>query len=122
MHNVLDIGNCSPDHAALRHLIETEFDAQVIQAHGYSDAPKVLEQDTISLILVNRKLDRDYSDGLDVIKQLQRDARYAEIPVMMITNYPDHQETAVAAGAVPGFGKLQLRSDKTREILATYLP
>ena len=118
---VLDIGNCGPDHLAIRGLIETRFDAEVVQAHGLEDAKQQLEDGTFDLILVNRLLDSDGSDGLNVIKQLKLDARCAELPMMMITNYEDHQQRAIEAGAVRGFGKLNLNAKATREQLAGYL-
>lgn len=121
MHTVLDIGNCSPDHAALRSLIEGSFDARVVQAHGAADALQILGQQEVALITVNRKLDRDYSDGMEIIRQLKSDPKYQAIPVMLITNFPEHQDAAVAIGAERGFGKLQLRAAETKQALAAHL-
>lgn len=121
MHTVLDIGNCSPDHAALRSLIEGSFDARVVQAHGAADALQILGQQEVALITVNRKLDRDYSDGMEIIRQLKSDPKYQAIPVMLITNFPEHQDAAVAIGAERGFGKLQLRAAETKQSLAAHL-
>ena len=118
---VLDVGNCGPDHAAIRRLVEGSFDAVVVQAHGAEDALAVLARGVVDLVLVNRKLDRDYSDGLDVIKQIKASPGGAAAPVMMITNYADHQQAAVAAGAVEGFGKLELQSPQTLQKLRQYL-
>ncbi len=118
---VLDVGNCVPDHAAIRSLVENHFDAQVLQADEASDALATLRAQPIDLVLVNRKLDCDYSDGLEVIKQIKRDAELASIPCMMITNYAEHQELAVAAGAEVGFGKLEFGQPATREKLRKYL-
>ena len=102
-------------------MIESQFSARVIQAHDLDDALARLKSDPIDLVLVNRKLDRDYSDGLDVIKGILADGGTKDIPVMMVTNYQEHHELAMAAGAVQGFGKLQLRTEETRELLANYL-
>jgi CheY-like chemotaxis protein len=118
---VLDVGNCPPDHAAIRQLIESHFTAVVLQAHHADDALSVLRQDRIDLVLVNRKLDRDYSDGLLVIRQIKADPELADTPVMMITNYDDHQQMAIQAGAIPGFGKLALRDATTLERLRAVL-
>src|SRR5205085_10671959 len=68
---VLDVGNCVPDHAAIRGMLETTFAAEVIQADGQDDALAVLRQEHVDLVLVNRKLDQDYSDGLEIIKQIK---------------------------------------------------
>ena len=35
---VLDVGNCVPDHAAIRGMLEKVFCADVVQADGLSDA------------------------------------------------------------------------------------
>jgi CheY-like chemotaxis protein len=118
---VLDVGNCVPDHAAIRKLIEAAFDAQVVQAHSADDALTELRQGQIDLVLVNRKLDRDCSDGLDIIRQIKQDPELAATPCMLITNYAEHQESAVQAGAELGFGKLELAKPQTHEQLAKFL-
>ena len=69
-------------------------------------------------MLVNRKLDADYSDGIEVIRAIKADAATADVPVMLVTNYPEHQDAAVAAGALRGFGKLEFDQPETREKLA----
>src|SRR3954466_13739968 len=114
---VLDVGNCVPDHGAIRSLLERTFGAEVVQAHGPDDTLAELRKQPFDLVLVNRKLDQDYSDGLDIIKQIKADAVLAQTPVMLITNYEDQQDIAVNAGAEPGFGKLSLSSETTIERL-----
>ena len=116
---VLDIGNCGPDHAALTELIRSNFDAAVDRADRLTDAVSLLERGGYSLALVNRLLDGDGSPGIDVIRSLRE--KYPELPMMMLTNFDDHQQTAVAAGAVAGFGKRDLQSESTLSLLANYL-
>jgi CheY-like chemotaxis protein len=118
---VLDVGNCVPDHAAIRGMLERQFRADVIQADGLGDALAALRKEPVDLVLVNRKLDQDYSDGLDIIKQIKADANLKSIPCMLITNYLDQQEAAVAAGAEYGFGKKSLYDKETQERLARFL-
>ena len=118
---VLDVGNCVPDHAAIRRLLENTFHAEVVQAHDCSGALSALRKEPFDLVLVNRKLDADYSDGLDIIKQIKSDPQLAPLPCMLITNYPDQQEIAVQAGAVPGFGKKELSTPQTKARLAQFL-
>ena len=119
--HVLDVGNCVPDHASIRALIENNFDAAVVQAHGPEDALATLRNGGIDLVLVNRKLDRDYTDGVDIIKQIKADAELAVTPCMLITNLADHQQLAVQAGAEMGFGKLELGKPETHERLSAIL-
>lgn len=118
---VLDVGNCVPDHAAIRSLIESNFDAKVMQAHGAEDALAALRDNDVDLVLVNRKLDQDYSDGLDIIKQIKADSEIGATPCMLITNFAEHQDLAVQAGAERGFGKLEFASSETRERLGKIL-
>ncbi len=121
MKRVLDVGNCSPDHGAISGLLKKQFGAQVMQAHGADDALAVLRNGQFDLVLVNRKLDQDDSDGLEIIKQIKADQALAATPCMLITNYVEHQAAAVAAGAEPGFGKLSLSAPETIERLGKFL-
>jgi CheY-like chemotaxis protein len=118
---VLDVGNCVPDHAAIRGLIERNFDAQVVQADDLASAVAELQKQPADLVLVNRKLDLDYSDGMAIVRHLKADAQWSATPVMLITNYPEYQAEAIAAGAAPGFGKQELRSNETLERLRKFL-
>lgn len=118
---VLDVGNCVPDHAAIRRLLESSFGAEVVQAHGADDTLRILSAEKFDLVLVNRKLDQDYSDGLAIIERIKADPKLAGVPCMLVTNYADQQEAAVAAGAEYGFGKKELQSSATREKLARIL-
>ena len=118
---VLDVGNCVPDHGAIRSLVERTFGAEVVQSHGPDDTLAELKKGEFDLVLINRKLDQDYSDGIDILKAIKADGALAKTPVMLITNYEDHQAAAVAAGAVPGFGKLSLNTPQTLERLGKFL-
>jgi CheY-like chemotaxis protein len=110
---ILDVGNCGPDHAAIKRMFATRFNARVVQADSAADALPLLRRESIDLVVVNRKLDCDYSDGMDVVRQIKADPQLQSLPVMLVTNYPEHQEAAVALGAEYGFGKLQLDSPQT---------
>ena len=52
---------------------------------------------------------------------MKADPAVTAVPVMLITNYPEHQDAAVAAGAVRGFGKLEFDRPETKQILAALL-
>jgi CheY-like chemotaxis protein len=118
---VLDVGNCGPDHAAIRGLLTRLFAAEVVPADHWDDTAELLAAQKFDLVLVNRKLDIDYSDGMEIIRQIKADPRHAAIPVMLITNYPEHQAAAIAEGAIYGFGKRELASRETHERLAQVL-
>ncbi len=121
MKRVLDVGQCRPDHGAIRHLLETQFGAEVAQAHDATETMAKLRSGPFDLVLINRKLDADYSDGLEIIKQIKSDSALAAVPVMLVTNYPEYQEQAVAAGAEKGFGKSEYNLPETRERLKKLL-
>jgi CheY-like chemotaxis protein len=110
---VLDVGQCGPDHATIRSFLARHFDCEIVQAHGPADALEQLRGRRFDLVLVNRKLDRDYSDGIEIIRLVKADPAIADVPMMLITNYPEHQTAAAAAGAVPGFGKLEFDQPET---------
>jgi two-component system, chemotaxis family, chemotaxis protein CheY len=118
---VLDVGQCQPDHAAIRRLVQGQFGAEVVQADRLDDALAQLRTGRFDLVLINRKLDVDYSDGIDILRAIKADAELASTPVMLVTNYAEHQQEAVAAGGEPGFGKAELNRAETREKLGRFL-
>ncbi|MCA9140407.1 MAG: hypothetical protein KDB00_26730 [Planctomycetales bacterium] len=118
---VVDCGNCGPDFHSLRQLVTSNFDAIVIQAHDADETIKLLHGRDVALVTVNRKLDRDYSDGMEVVRKIKADEKFGQTPVMLVTNYEEHQQTAMEAGCVRGFGKLALRDPSTVELLQPYL-
>jgi two-component system chemotaxis response regulator CheY len=118
---VLDVGQCDPDHATIRDYLTGNFDVQVDRAHGADDTIGALRDGSYDLVLVNRKLDRDYSDGMEILRAIKSQPSTADLPVMLVTNFPEHQESAVAAGAVRGFGKLEYGLAETKARLAEIL-
>ena len=102
-------------------MLERSFGVEVAQTHGPDDTLAAVREQPFDLVLVNRKLDQDYSDGLDIIRAIKQDPQLAKLPCMLITNYPDQQKTAVAAGAEYGFGKKELYAEATHERLRKIL-
>lgn len=121
MKRVLDVGNCGPDHGAICDLIMSNFDAEVVQAHGMTDALDELRRGSFDLVLVNRLMDRDGASGLSIIESIKHDAELGETPVMLISNYEEYQQKAVQLGAEPGFGKATLHGGETQERLSQVL-
>jgi two-component system chemotaxis response regulator CheY len=118
---VLDVGQCGPDHATIRSYLTRNFDCEVVQTHGSDDTLAKLKGGNFDLVLINRKLDADYSDGLEILKLIKADSAVADVPVMIVTNYPEHQDAAIAAGGIRGFGKLEYDRVETKERLAAVL-
>jgi len=77
---------------------------------------QALEQG-VDLILFNRELDYGFepATGVEMIRALK--SRYPHVRMMLISNYADAQAAAVAAGAVPGFGKREIGSARVRQVL-----
>ena len=121
MKRILDVGQCQPDHATICAFLGKHFDCEIVQTHGLEDSLRALRDEEFDLVLVNRKLDRDYSDGIDIIREMKHQSETAHVPVMLITNYPEHQELSVNLGALPGFGKLQFDQPETVQKLQAAL-
>ena len=68
-----------------------------------------------ALLLVNRVLDGEFPDpgGVELIARTAR----AGVPAILISNFPDAQAAAQAAGARPGFGKNAMNSEQAGEMI-----
>lgn len=122
MKKVLSVGQCGPDHAGIVSFLTRHFEGVVVEtAKLPADTMQRLHANSYDLVLINRKLDEDYSDGLDILKAIMADPAIASVPVMLITNYAEHQDAAVAAGAVRGFGKLEYGKPETVEAVRAVL-
>jgi CheY-like chemotaxis protein len=118
---LLDCGNCVPDFNAVRAMAVRDFGAIVLQSHGLEDTLAILRQQPVDLVTINRKLDHDYSDGLEVARAIKADVQLGRIPVMLVTNYEEHQQAAVEIGCVRGFGKLSIGKSVVLETLRPFL-
>ena len=118
---VLSIGQCRPDQAAISHYLTSHFGAIVLTADLAADAYQALKAHTIDLVLINRKLDADYSDGMEILEQILADKTTATLPVMLVSNFAEWQDKAVALGATYGFGKAELNHPETKQRLRAVL-
>ncbi len=118
---VLSIGQCRPDQAAISHYLTSHFGTTVLTADLPADAYQTLIDQEVDLVLVNRKLDADYSDGMEVLQHICAGKATVKIPVMLVSNFAEWQEQAVAMGAVYGFGKAELNQPKTKQRLSAIL-
>lgn len=118
---VLDVGQCSRDHGAIRRLLASNFGCAVDRANTADDALRMVCEGGYALVLVNRILDADGSEGLDLIRRLTSDARTRDVPVMLVSNYAEAQAAAVQAGARRGFGKAELDAPETIERIRAVL-
>ncbi len=118
---VLSLGQCMADHTGISWLLRSQFGAEVTSAATFEEALALLRDDDFALVLVNRVLDYDGRPGLDFISRLKDDEELRRVPVMLVSNYEDAQQEAVARGALPGFGKAEFREPRTLSRLAAVL-
>ncbi len=118
---VLSVGQCVPDHGSISRFLRSTFDVAIDKADSAVDALDALQKQKYDLVLINRKLDADYSDGTEILRLIKSDAELAATPVMIVSNYKEHQENAVALGAAFGFGKNELGASDVVARLEPYL-
>lgn len=118
---VLDVGNCRFDHAAIVALLRGNFEVEVLRGARADEAIKTLRARPVDLVLLNRIFVADGTEGIEVIRRIKQDPELGGIPVMLLSNYPEYQAAAVAAGAEPGFGKAELDDPETIRKLRRFL-
>ncbi len=118
---VLDVGQCDFDHDNISRMLSEEFGAAVKQAATGDEAFRAVRAGHYDLVLVNRVLDADGASGLDLMQRLLSNEDTRATPTMLVSNYADAQDAAVALGATRGFGKNALTSPETRDQLASLL-
>jgi hypothetical protein len=91
-------------------------DVSVVMADDDQELQKLLRAG-VDLLLVNRTLDYGFSQegGAELIKHLRMD--HPELRAMLVSNYPEAQAEAIAAGALPGFGKRELGTPRVGQLL-----
>ena len=111
------VGHCGPDSSYLRMAVsKADRGTQVLMADDEQELKRALDEG-VDLLLLNRVLDYGFpeQEGVDLIRRLRQD--YPQVRTMLVSNYPDAQAAAVAAGALPGFGKRELGSARVAEMI-----
>lgn len=108
------VGHCGPDASMLRSAIRRAVPAATF-AEARDDASLAPHRTDRSAWLVNRALDGDFgvADGIELIARERGAVRTA-----LVSNFPEAQRAAEAAGAMPGFGKSELNSESTARKVA----
>jgi two-component system chemotaxis response regulator CheY len=121
-YRILSVGQCGFDHARLSRYLKSEFNAQVARADTAAQALDLLRGGgRYDAVLVNRVFDLDAARGLDLVGTILADPELRRVPVMLVSNYPEAQQAAVAAGALEGFGKAELETPRVRDLLSRVL-
>ena len=118
---IMSVGQCDPDHFMIAKFLNSNFECNIIRINSTDEAIDALLNLSVDYVLINRKLDIDYTDGILLIEKMKNDSRLKDIPVSIISNYPEFQEEAVKFGAIRGFGKAELSLTKTKEQVAKIL-
>jgi two-component system, chemotaxis family, chemotaxis protein CheY len=111
------VGHCGPDSSFLRMAVSSaDRSVQVVMADDASELNQLLEQG-IDLLLLNREMPYGFEDaeGVGLIRKLR--TKHPSIKMMLVSNYPDAQAAAVAAGAVPGFGKREIGTSRVAQVI-----
>ena len=112
------VGHCGPDSFALQSSIMGFVPGSTI--HKIQSAQELeAKMGEFSLLVVNRVLDGEFASdsGIELIENLPAGAP----PAMLISNFPESLEESVAAGAVMGYGKRNMRSDAAEAALKSAL-
>ena len=116
---VVLVGHCGPDSSYLRIAVSgaaKQSQVQVLMADDQSELNKLLA-DGVDLLLLNRQLDWGFEaeTGVELMQSLR--AKFPNVKMMLVSNYPEAQAEAVAAGALPGFGKREIGTPRVKELI-----
>ena len=122
-NRVLSVGQCGPDHGTISRFLRKSFSAEVEPAETLDQALGLIRSHPgrYALVLANRVFDLDGELGIDLIRALKADSALAGLPIMLVSNLPEAQTEAQAAGALPGFGKSELGSARSLDALRVVL-
>lgn len=99
-------------------------DARVETVHDRAELSAKL--DDAALLLVNRQLDGsfgvpmgEHGDGVELIRELAASENTPSC--IVISNFPEAQQAAEEAGALPGFGKKDVRAESAAQSIRAVL-
>ena len=114
---VVLVGHCGPDSSLLRMAVSSaERGVSVSMADDAQELKAALDGGA-DLLLLNRELGYGFDQhlGVDVIKAFRN--AYPNTKFMLVSNYAEAQAVAVAAGAVPGFGKREIGQPRVAQLI-----
>ena len=108
---VILVGHCNVDGPRLQSEIASCVDdAEVLRINTDGDLRRVCAEGA-DLWLINREpVGFGRAGGVDLVRQVC--GGRPDQKVMLVSDYPEAQSEAVAAGAMPGFGKSDMGSPK----------
>jgi DNA-binding NarL/FixJ family response regulator len=108
------VGHCGVDGPRLQSALCSRVQGcDVLRINDLGELESACEQGA-DLLLVNREpIGFEGAQGVELIRQLSE--RYPDTKLMLVSDFPDVQEEAVAAGARLGFGKRDIDSPKMEQ-------
>jgi DNA-binding NtrC family response regulator len=122
MKNVLLVGQCNYDGPRIKEILESNFNVSVDDIKTISEAKKMLVDSSYKLVLVNRIIDLNHEEGIQLVDHVVKE--HKSIPIILLSNHDDALATAVEHGAKEGFGKKELYShdlSRIKKILSKYI-
>lgn len=117
MPKVVLVGHCGPDSSYLSMAVRGAVkDVHITSADSDAEVEREITEGA-DLLLLNRVLDYGFSQhtGVELLRALKQ--KYPNLKTMLVSNYDDAQRDAIAAGALPGFGKRDIGSAKVKQLL-----
>ncbi len=111
------VGHCGPDSSFLKMAVRAAAPGStVVMADDDAELAKVAAGEP-DLLLFNRVMEVGFAteSGVELIRALKSER--PALKVMLVSNYPDAQQAAVEAGALPGFGKNDIGREKAKAAL-----
>ncbi len=111
---VLLVGHCGFDSGGLERAVRSAAPGARVEG---VNSRKALEDKLgeASLLLINRQLDGsfgvpmgEHGDGVELVRELSTNEDAP--PCIVVSNFPEAQQAAEEAGALPGFGKKDVRA------------
>ncbi len=115
MKTILDVGQCGYDGPRMMQMLQCQVGVRVDTADTLQEAAEKLSSNQYNLVLVNRELAFEGSEGLELIKAMKQAGD--STPVMLVSDRPDAQQQALACGAIHGFGKSKLTDKHTISLI-----
>jgi two-component system, chemotaxis family, chemotaxis protein CheY len=114
------VGHCGVDGPRLQSALCSRVgDCDVLRINDPAELESACAQGA-DLLLVNREpLGFEGTEGVELIRALRE--RYPDTKAMIVTDFPEVQQEAVAAGAAPGFGKRDIDSPKLEQAVRQVL-
>jgi hypothetical protein len=102
-------------------VMQADRSLQVLMADDMDELRALVANGEVDLLLLNRELSWGFDDkgGVDIIREFR--ATHPHIKTMLVSNYPEAQASAVAAGALPGFGKREIGSPRIGQVIRAAL-